>query len=270
MRLRDLPVTARLAADPATVFGHFAAIFDLAGAAVVEIGGRLPTPWVEAEGVRAWWAVDPRNTPAGEGVVRAYDAVASAIPLPDASADLIFSCNAFQHIHGLGPSLEEMARVLRPGGYLYANFGPVWSAPDGSHVEDLEWRGERLQFWQGALLPSWAHLVFSERELVEVLTPVHGGALAGCLARYVHHSSWINRLFFDDYRRLVAASPLDIVQWQGNGTFDYPYDPPPAPLPWRERLHPERVAEAVRQRHGDHLRELQARDVECVLRRRPE
>ena len=265
------PWRARLASDQETVFARFRELGSLAGATVLEIGGLLDEELVGGAGVARWWAVDPRNPDTATGgdavVVRPLRGEASSVPLPDGSVDRVFSSNAFQHVHDLPETLAEAARLLRPGGMLYANFGPVWSAPDGSHVEDLEWQGRRYQFWEGALLPSWSHLVFDEAELTAVLTPIHGAGLAGAIAGYVHRSRWINRLFFDDYVRIFEQSPLTVVALGGCPDLDYDYRPPKPPAAVAGRLDPDRLAAEVRARHGDDKTTLDARDVEVVLRR---
>jgi SAM-dependent methyltransferase len=57
-----------------------------------------------------------------------------AIPLPDASCDLVVSCSAFTSdpSHGGDPGLDEMNRVLAPGGMLAL----VWPS-------DVDWLRER-------------------------------------------------------------------------------------------------------------------------------
>lgn len=43
----------------------------------------------------------------------------SRYPLTDASVDIIYSCAVLEHVHNLDLCFEEMARVLKPGGYMY-------------------------------------------------------------------------------------------------------------------------------------------------------
>ena len=55
-----------------------------------------------------------------------------AIPLPDASLDLVFTFAAAHHFVAHGRSLREIRRVLRPGGaclYLYEPTSPAWLRP---------------------------------------------------------------------------------------------------------------------------------------------
>ena len=67
-----------------------------------------------------------------------------ALPLADASADLVFSNATFQWCNDIRATFGECLRVLRPGGLLmFTTFGPdtlyelrdAWAAADGhSHV----------------------------------------------------------------------------------------------------------------------------------------
>src|SRR5206468_933702 len=108
-----------------------------------------------------------------------------------------------------------------PGGTIYAHFGPVWSAPDGSHIESLVVEGLRYDFWTHTLLPSWSHLVFREEELASLLAIVHPPSLAEALSSYVHHSRWINRLTWADHRRYLERCGLDIVLLNACTEFGY-------------------------------------------------
>jgi len=60
---------------------------------------------------------------------------ADALPLPDASADMVVFANSLHHVPGdlLDAALAEAARVLRPGGLLYVQ-EPL---PEGAYFELL-------------------------------------------------------------------------------------------------------------------------------------
>ncbi len=49
---------------------------------------------------------------------------ARALPLPDASFDVVLSGGLLEHFRDPAPVLAEMARVLRPGGLFYADIVP--------------------------------------------------------------------------------------------------------------------------------------------------
>src|SRR5262245_17000532 len=259
---------ARLAEDESKVFNNFRQIFELCGRSVLEIGGRMSLHLLTEAGVGQWWSLDPRNQQIHpQGPLHTMQGKCEAIPLPDSSVDLIFSCNAFQHVGNLDAGLAEMARVLKSGSYLYANFSPVWSAPDRSHIENLVVDGQRYNFWEQTLLPSWSHLVFNEEELSTLLSAIHPPKLATGIARYVFNSDWINRLFYNDYEYLVRRYPWDVIFFGGNKRFDYDYEPPLIDHPLAARLKPEVIGAEVLKKHGLSKTDLQSRDVEIVLRR---
>lgn len=58
---------------------------------------------------------------------------ATDLKYDDASFDVVFSFNAFEHIDDPDKALSEAVRVTKPGGYIYLNFGPLWSSPFGAH-----------------------------------------------------------------------------------------------------------------------------------------
>lgn len=58
--------------------------------------------------------------------------------IPDASLDVVGSDAVFEHLRDLASVLAEFRRVLRPGGILYATFGPLWYGWGGDHVSGYD------------------------------------------------------------------------------------------------------------------------------------
>jgi SAM-dependent methyltransferase len=58
---------------------------------------------------------------------------AGALEFDDGSFDLVFSYNSFEHFSDPAKVLMEAIRVLKPGGYLYVYFGPLYPSPFGLH-----------------------------------------------------------------------------------------------------------------------------------------
>lgn len=79
---------------------------------------------------------------------------ASCMPFADNSFDVLVAADTFEHVEALEPALKECARVLKPGGYLYAYFPPFYS-PWGAHM--VNW----------IRLP-WCQVLFSEQTVLNV------------------------------------------------------------------------------------------------------
>jgi SAM-dependent methyltransferase len=60
--------------------------------------------------------------------------VCEALPYPDSSFGIVFAVNAFEHFHDPAAALDEMLRVLKPGGHVYLTFDPLYYSPGGLHA----------------------------------------------------------------------------------------------------------------------------------------
>lgn len=81
----------------------------------------------------------------------------SLVPIHNGSVDVVISENAFEHLQDYEAMIEELRRILRPGGILMARFSPLYYSPYGAHFHDV------------TMIP-WVHLALSEprlRELIE-------------------------------------------------------------------------------------------------------
>lgn len=258
---------AGLAVDEAGVFTDFASQVDLESAVVAEIGGSFPADVLVQYGVRKWYSIDPDRPAEQEpgGVREVITARAEQMPLPDAGVDAVFSCNAFQFLD-VAASLAQARRVLRPGGVLYAHFGPIWSAVDGHQLEYVTYADRPLTFWDDTLLPPWAHLAYSRGELRALLRSGLPHDLADLLVRHVHDSTTINRLFFEDYVQAALDSGLEWVEVAACEEVDYAIDPPwydPALL---RASDPAGLSARLTRQRGQSTR-LGPRDVRMVLRK---
>lgn len=241
-----------------SVFADFHRRFALRGAHVLEIGGAMPPALVRATGVARWRAVDPRHRDCDDGD---YCTVRGRGSDPHGSAgfDLVFSSNALEHVGDLEATLARVRDELRPGGCVYAHFGPIWSGPDGHHLETAI-DGVAYEAWTGDIVPHWAHLACTERELVALLARRQPEPVARQLAEWIFHSDDLNRLHLEDYLRLFVASGLVLCHLETNSWVDYAY-----------RASSVDEAHALHARAKDRHpgRDLDTREVLAVLRRVP-
>jgi len=177
--------------------------------ALVEAGAR------EAVGVNnapeIW-----RAHPAGaieQGRSRLIEADARRLPFEDASFDHVFSVATFEHLIDLPEALGEMHRVLAPGGRLYANFGPIWSAGKGHHLR-VEVDGAELRHFvpEKNPLPDFVHLLLSPDELRDALAGRVEEKLIEPTVHWVYRDHGINRLFHHEYLRIFDESSLSLLR----------------------------------------------------------
>ena len=108
---------------------------------------------------------------------------AAAMDFADDSFDFVFSYDAFEHFAAPGRVLAEALRVVKPGGHVYLEFGPLYYSPYGEHA----YRTVRVPYCQ---------FLFSESTLNEF---ADGAGLPRI--DFAH----VNRLSLQDYRDLWAG-----------------------------------------------------------------
>jgi SAM-dependent methyltransferase len=143
----------------------------------------------------------------------------ASIPMPDASVDVIYSTDTFEHLSQPGPMLAECHRVLRPGGRFLIHFHP-WLGPYGSHLDDV------------VTFP-WAHVVFSMDTLLDVAAYLYesdqydpacywfdwetGQRRANPFADHARWREFLNRLTLRRFRRLLRESPFGVLHFEPMG-----------------------------------------------------
>jgi len=70
--------------------------------------------------------------------------------------DFIFSMNAFEHIPDPGQALQEMSRVLKPGGYVFLVFNPLYFSDSGHHLA-------------GLIDIPWVHLLYERSDIKKLI-----------------------------------------------------------------------------------------------------
>ncbi len=218
----------RLALSEEAVFADFSRRVNLSGSVIAEVGGTFPEELLYRHGVERWYSIEPNpgNHSEASGVRQVLAVRAEETPLADGSVDAVFSSNAFQFLDVVA-TLAQMRRILKPGGLLYAHFGPIWSAVDGHQLEYVSYEGRPLTFWDDTLLPPWAHLRYEREELRVLLRSALPDALADLLVWHVHDSETINRMYFEDYVDAALNSGLGWVEVSASDHLDYEISPPP-------------------------------------------
>jgi ubiquinone/menaquinone biosynthesis C-methylase UbiE len=131
---------------------------------------------------------------------------AAAMPFAEGSFDLAISTYTFEHLADPAEVLEEMHRVIKPGGEVFVSFPPYFS-PWGAHLTD----------W---IYFPWCQVLFSEQALlnvaraVEETQRVHASLpdfarvdLAGAVE--LPH---VNKLTVRGFERILQASPLKVLR----------------------------------------------------------
>jgi|SRR5579859_3121 len=107
----------------------------------------------------------------------------------DEQADAIVSIDSFEHFADPAAILLTMAKLLKPGGSLYASFGPTWYHPLGGHLFSV--------------FP-WAHLFFSERALIRWRSNIRSDGAT----RFCEVDGGLNQMTIARFEKLVKQSPF--------------------------------------------------------------
>lgn len=133
----------------------------------------------------------------------------------DSYFDIIISNFTFEHVRDFDVAVDEMFRVLKIGGYLFSQFGPIWSAPHGHH---LWYHHENVLYnYNNVILPPFSHLLLQPNEILKVLESkyefideVNQGIL-----EFIFKSESQNRLFYEDYKQIINQSKFTELFFKG-------------------------------------------------------
>lgn len=146
---------------------------------------------------------------AREGLDNAFFTVqsASCLAFPDQRFDLVLLTDVVEHLSDPAKALLECARMLKPGGIALVAFPPYLS-PWGAHL------------FSHIRIP-WAHVVFSEGEILEVWRALHQDQAARgkiycsekrarCImnAKTVAELWGLNRITIAEYLEFVRETPF--------------------------------------------------------------
>ena len=147
----------------------------------------------------------------------------------DYSFDLVISLNVLEHVPNPVKYLQECFRVLRPGGWGFFSWYPLWSGATGHHIHsdmvsrmtqklELEPFDYRLD---GTSIPFWGHLLFSAQEMLDFLVEEkqYDLALAQWMINYTYYGKDLNRWFWRDIWRSFQLLDWNIIEVEHRGVL---------------------------------------------------
>lgn len=102
------------------------------GARVLDVGAG-DAPYAELFAHTDYVTLDWESSPHKGARSAAVSASADAIPLPDATFDAVVLTQVLEHVRRPAVVVAEIARVLRPGGRLFATVPLVWELHEEPH-----------------------------------------------------------------------------------------------------------------------------------------
>lgn len=111
--------------------------------------------------------------------------------------DHIVSKDTFEHVIHLDEMLTDMKRCLKPGGRIYAGFGPLYKSPFGDHNLTR------------TLLP-WGHLLTRESKIIRRLNRNQKDKIDSI------YDLGLNKMSLAEYRRVFYDSGLSIIRFRVN------------------------------------------------------
>jgi tetratricopeptide (TPR) repeat protein len=141
----------------------------------------------------------------------------------DNSFDAVISLNVLEHVPNPQKYLQECYRVMRPQGFGYFSWYPIWSGATGHHLHPdmLNMAAQRLGIkspnnydLDGTVIPLWGHLWLSTAEMFDLLTKNHQyhPHLAQWIVDYIYQSTDLNRWFWPDVLAAFESLPWSSIE----------------------------------------------------------
>jgi SAM-dependent methyltransferase len=169
-----------------------------AGTSLLDLGSGLGGYSREfaARGAQVF-AVDPTPPRVGGPGLHPIRASALAVPLRDAAMDIVFCASLIEHMPRPEEVLNEIERVLRPGGFAYVSFPPYYSPLGGHEYAPFHYLGERIamRLRSRRRVPDWVRDLYPVRDDAESFAELFTG--------------WgLFRMTIRKFRRMLRTSPL--------------------------------------------------------------
>ncbi|MBZ0163631.1 MAG: class I SAM-dependent methyltransferase [Notoacmeibacter sp.] len=200
---------------------RFAEHVSFDGKFIIEIGGdrwlRSSSRFIEARAtavdtiniVEGW----PERKILGNGITqRKINANELSLHYEENSVDLAYGIAVLEHISRLWLMIENLEKVLKPGGFAYLHGGPIWTGSRGHHV----WTtigGTDYRFTDdNCPIKPWEHLTNDEDSLsmkleARGLSTLHAKHISG----FVYRSDEQNRYGYSRLCRVFHQSSLELV-----------------------------------------------------------
>jgi SAM-dependent methyltransferase len=120
--------------------------------------------------------------------------------------DDVICTDSFEHFDEPEAALRVMYELVKPGGYVYAAFGPPWYHPYGGHLFSI--------------FP-WAHLVFSEQSLIRWRSQFKSDG-ATCFKEV---AGGLNGMTVRRFRKLLDRSGFVVQQFETVPIRRVPFQP---------------------------------------------
>lgn len=82
---------------------------------------------------KRWQEIMPQLRSHFQSEVHFRQASIEDLPFPDGTFDLVATSEVMEHVRNLRAAMRETARVLRPGGWAWHSFGPLYFTFGGDH-----------------------------------------------------------------------------------------------------------------------------------------
>ncbi len=158
------------------------------------ISSHLATQYAD----RHFYGIDIGTEPYKEDNYYHLNMSATDILYHDNFFDLVISQNVFEHIQGLNSAIDEIVRVLKPGGRLYASFAPVWTSAYGHHFFDDD--GKKVS----SVFPPFCHVYMQDQALRRLIKKKVGWYSK----KRIQAENYLlgdanNKLLPEDYRKMI-------------------------------------------------------------------
>jgi len=140
--------------------------------------------------------------------------------------DVVYGISIVEHIPSPSKFLDEVYRILKPGGLAFLEGNPIWSSSKGHHLWVATWGGPYqskttsnylFSGWPGKAstnpLPDWSHLLMTSSQMREYLTEKRIPSTdIDCIVDWVFHCDQVNRINMSEIAAAYTGSNLVVLE----------------------------------------------------------